>query len=235
MNRFIRYQLRTTDVAAARGFYASVLGYDEPTIVPLPEQARARGARPHWLGLLDVGTGRLDSACAAFIAQGAQPLGPKWLTPDGLEAVVVRDPGGAVVALAEQSQATNHVAYDIEWHILNTTDVERAKTSYRELFGWHFEKPLELPEGGMLHPFAWQAGGPGAGAFYDIAGRPGVHPHWLFHFAVPSLAVALETVTRAGGLAIGPFSFPNGDTMAVCDDPQGAAFALLESPPSAAQ
>ena len=140
-----------------------------------------------------------------------------------------------MVGLAVQRQATSRIAHHVESHILNTADVERAKANYGELFGWHFERPLQLPEGGVLHPFAWQAGSPGAGAFYDITQRAGVHPHWLFHFAVPSLAVALEAVKRGGGLAIGPISLPSGGTIAVCDDPQGAAFALLESPPTAAQ
>lgn len=238
MPRFFRYQLRTTDVEAAHAFYARVLGVDDSTIVPLHEQARARGARAHWLGFVDVTPSELDAASAALVARGAQPLGPKWVNPEGLEAAVLRDPGGAVVALARpprQSKNDGNGAHDIAWHMLNTTDVEHAKINYGEQLGWHFFEPLRLEEGGVLHPFAWHHGGEQVGAFYDIAGRPDVHPHWLFHFRVASLATALETVKRAGGLAIGPLTLPNGDVIAVCDDPQGAAFALLESPPSAAE
>ncbi len=227
MNRFFRYQLRTTDVTAARAFYARLLGYDDPSVVPLHEQALARGARPHWLGFIDVTPHELETASAAFVARGAQPLGPKWINPEGLEAAVMRDPGGAIVALAKPPpHHPNGAPHDIAWHTLNTNDVERAKANYAEHFGWHFLEPQPLAEG-VLHPFAWQAGGPDVGAFYDIATRSGVHPHWLFHFRVPSLADALETVKSGGGSAIGPLSLSNGDTMAVCDDPQGAAFALV--------
>lgn len=236
MNCFFRYQLRTTDVDAARAFYARVLGYDDASVVPLHEQALARGARPHWLGFIDVTPHEVDTASAAFVVRGAQPLAPKWINPEGLEAAVMRDPGGAVIALAKPPQHhAKGVPHDIAWHILNTHDVERAKANYAEQFGWHFLEPLELDEGGVLHPFAWQASGPEVGAFYDIAKRPEVHPHWLFHFGVPDLGTALEIVKSSGGLAIGPVTLPNGDALAVCDDPQGAAFALLESPPTAAQ
>ena len=237
MSRFFRYQLRTTDVAAAHAFYARVLGVDDATIVPLHEEALSRGARPHWLGFLDFTPREVDVASLALVERGGQPLGPKWLNPEGLEAQVVRDPGGAVVALARSHRqhgggATEH---DIAWHILNTRDVELAKANYTEAFGWHFLEPLKLEDGGVLHPFAWTHGGPEVGAFYDIAGRPEVHPHWLFHFRVPSLGEALTAVKKGGGLAIGPLTLPSGDAIAVCDDPQGAAFALLESPPSAAE
>ena len=62
----------------------------------------------------------------------------------------------------------------------------------------------------------------------DIAGRPGVHPHWLFHFRVAALEPALAAVRAAGGLVLDPLTLPNGARIAVCDDAQGAAFALQE-------
>jgi predicted enzyme related to lactoylglutathione lyase len=230
MSPFFRYQLRTTDVEAARAFYARVLGYEDASVVPLHEQALARGARPHWLGFIDVTPREVDATVAAFATRGAQPLGPKWINPEGLEAAVMRDPGGAVVALARPPQPhQGGSAHDIAWHLLNTPDVESAKANYTELFGWHFFEPLAVAEG-VVHPFAWQPGAPSGGAFYDIAARPAVHPHWLFHFRTASLTAALEAVQSSGGTALGPLSLPNGATIAVCDDPQGAAFALVEMP-----
>src|SRR4051812_43714047 len=97
MAKFFHYVLRTTDVAAARAFYSAVLGTSDAEIVQLHEQALARGARPHWLGLLEVA--EVEVAAAAFATRGAAPLGPKWVDARGLEAAVMRDPGGAVIAL----------------------------------------------------------------------------------------------------------------------------------------
>lgn len=226
MTRFFHYTLRTTDVPAARAFYAAVLGDVEADIVPLHEQALARGARPHWLGFIEVSD--VDAAALAFTARGASPLGPKWTNPQGLQAVVTRDPGGALLALANAPPSAKLPHPEVVWHQLNTTDVERVKTSYAEVLGWEYKPDFELAGIGPLHPFAWAPGGPVVGSMSDIAQRPGVHTHWLFHFRVPRLEPALEAVRAGGGLALPPLTLPNGDRVAACDDGQGAAFALFE-------
>ena len=102
----------------------------------------ARGARPHWLGCIEVA--EVAAAVAAFGARGATPLGPRWVNPQGLEAQVLRDPGGAIVALARQAPGgASSAGPEVVWHLLNTADVERAKTNYRELFGWQLEEPVD--------------------------------------------------------------------------------------------
>jgi predicted enzyme related to lactoylglutathione lyase len=231
VTRFFHYVLRTTDVAAARAFYAGVLENGDAEIVPLHEQAVARGARPHWLGFLEVGD--VDAAASAFAARGATPLGPKWVNPQGLEAAVFRDPGGAIVALAKPAAAPSSTSagvsrLDVAWHALNTVDVDGAKANYGELFGWALEEPLDLGSLGVVHPFAWRPGGAAVGSMSDVATRTGVHPHWLFHFRVGALGPALEAVRTGGGSMVAPFVLPSGDRVAVCDDPEGAAFALFE-------
>jgi predicted enzyme related to lactoylglutathione lyase len=113
--------------------------------------------------------------------------------------------------------------------VLNTQDVAQAVANYSELFGWEFHSAVDLGSHGVFHPFAWQAGGARVGALSDIAQRSGVHPHWLFHFQVTALDRVLDAVRAGGGGIIGPFALPSGSRFAVCDDPQGAAFALLES------
>jgi uncharacterized protein len=231
MKRFFLYRLRTSDVAGARAFYRAVLGHDDVEIFQLHEEAVARGARPHWLGFIDVGDA--DAAAAAFAKRGAVPLGPKWIDPQGLEAAVTRDPGGALVALAKPAPSAPDgsagiTRLDVAWHALNTVNVADTKASYGELFGWEFGPPLDLGSHGVAHPFAWQPGGIEVGWMIDISERPGVHPHWLFHFRVAALEPALAAVRAGGGAILGPFTVPNGDRIAVCDDPQGAAFALIE-------
>jgi predicted enzyme related to lactoylglutathione lyase len=230
MTRFFRFVLRTTDVDAARTFYAAVLAGEEANIVQLHEQAIARGARPHWLGFLDVGA--VDAAAAAFVERGASPLGPKWVNPEGLEAAVVRDPGGALLALAKPPPQAPGAASAVvaAWHLLRTADVERATANYGELFGWEFKEPIDLGSLGLFHPFAWQRGGSPVGWMSDIATRPGVHAHWLFHFRVPVLEPALDAVRAGAGVVVASYALATGERIAVCDDPQGAAFALLEGP-----
>lgn len=243
MNEFFRYDLRTTDPVAAKRFYATVLGHERAVIWPLHEQARARGASPHWLGQIALGqialgqtaigqtaTSRgadVEVMAAAFEQRGGTRLGPTRPSAHGGEVAVVRDPGGAIVAFgsAPQDEARN---VDVAWHVLNTNDVERATTNYRELFGWHFGQHVELGPEGSFQRFAWADGEADVGVVGDIAGRPGVHPQWLFFFAVASLALARDAVIAEGGLVLAPFSLSNGDRLCVCDDAQGAAFGLYE-------
>ena len=230
MTRFCRIELRTIDVPAARLFYRALLGDDGADIVPLPAEAIARGARPHWLGHL--GVADVEGVARAFVAEGATPLGPLRPTSTGGVVAILRDPGGAVVALATPPSAP--LRADVVWHSLNTADLARATARYCALMGWQLTDLVDLGPLGRHQNFAWSPGGASVGrggsvgSMADIAGRPGVHPHWLFHFRVAALEPALAAVRAAGGLVLDPVTLPNGTRIAVCDDPQGAAFALQE-------
>lgn len=228
MTPFYRAQLRTSDVEEARAFYAAALGRHRLHVVELHEQAVARGARPHWLGMLEVDD--VERALARFTERGATALSPVWKSPEGLEGATLRDPGGAVVGLAKPPPGSHDDDdTDIVGYTLNTSDVERARADYAELFGWELGAPLDLGELGVVHPFAWRPGLSPAGVMIDLAGRPGVHPHWLFHFRVASLDAAIEAIEAAGGDVLRPVTLPSGERIAVCEDPQGAAFAIRES------
>jgi predicted enzyme related to lactoylglutathione lyase len=234
VKRFFQIVLRTSDVEAARAFYVAVLGGGAFDIVQLHEQAVARGARPHWLGFVHVGD--VEHALAAFVQRGATQLSPIWVNPEGLEAATARDPGGAVIALAKQpdrargkTASAGGSGAQVIWYELNTVDVERAKANYRELFGWEFKEPLDLEGVGVVHPFAWEEGGAAVGSMCDVAGRRGVHPHWLFHLRVDALEPATNAVREKGGVVAASVTLPGRDRIAICDDPQGAAFAIRET------
>jgi len=55
-----------------------------------------------------------------------------------------------------------------------------------------------------------------------------IHPQWLFFFPVLDLEASLSRVQSLGGLALRPIKAPSGDLAAPCDDPQGAAFGLIQ-------
>lgn len=222
MGAFVQVTLRTTDVAAAKQFYAAVLGADQPLdIVPLHEQALAKGAKPHWLGFIEVPD--VDAATTAQLARGGMPLGPKWVNPEGLEAAVMRDAGGAVVAFCKPKTKR---PTPIVWHLLNTPDVDAAKAAYQAIAGWSFGEEVNLGEHGTSHTFSWTGAEP-VGGVMSTKGRSNVHPHWLFHFATNDLDASVAAVRAGKGLVVGPFTLPSGARVAVCDDAQGAAFALL--------
>jgi uncharacterized protein len=223
--RFCRFELRTTDVAAARDFYEAVLGRDGDGIVELPAAAVVRGARPHWLGHVGVsGVGGVGPTARKLEDRGAMRLG----APRGGEPAIFRDPGGAIVALTEE---TGPSRAGVIWHHLNTVDAVSAAANYVELFGWALTEHADVESLGTARQFAWSAGEPSIGSIGDVAGRPGVHPHWTFFFGVASLDDAVGKVRTRGGLVLGPIALrsANGARIAVCDDAQGAAFGLMES------
>jgi predicted enzyme related to lactoylglutathione lyase len=230
MVKFCRLELRTTDAGAARAFYAKIFGHDRAVIWPLHEQALARGARPHWLG--NLGVPDVERAAASFVERGAMPLGPPRPSEDGRQVAVLRDPGGAVVALSTPPSSNANASVEAVWYLLNTNDAERAMVNYHELFDWAIQGRVEIPPHGAIHPFAWHAGGPSVGAIVDITGMSGRHPHWLFFFGVDTLEPGIAATRAAGGLVLDPIVLPSGEHVCVCDDPQGAAFGLLERRPS---
>lgn len=222
-SRFSRYLLRTTDVEAATAFYGAVLERCGDGIVPLHESAIARGARPHWLGHIGARElGGAEAIAARFVERGAMRLGPP---PGAGDFVVLRDPGGAIVAVTDSSAESSA---GVIWHQLNTHDPAAAAASYSALFDWSLTEKLDLGQLGRHHRFAFGAGESSIGQISDVEGRPEVHTHWLFFFSVPSLDVAVERVRRHGGVVIGPIALPNGVRVAACDDAQGAAFGLVE-------
>ncbi len=112
------------------------------------------------------------------------------------------------------------------WHLLHANQPELTAATYRELFGWKLTEKLDLGTAGSFQQFCYGEGLPNCGSITDVAGRAGVHPQWLLHFGIEALDSAMSLVRREGGEVLGPFELPSGDRVAVCDDPQGAAFAL---------
>ncbi|HET9832431.1 MAG TPA: hypothetical protein VFP91_12000 [Vicinamibacterales bacterium] len=219
MGRFVRYQLRTTDIDAARSFYSELLGAgfwrDSIDIAPLPTRAAARGAPPHWLGY--IGVDDVVGAELRFLSHGATQLGPG----------VLRDPFGALVGLAPHDDTPQDDR--VAWHLLHTRDEADSFSVYADLFGWTPLEMVELdPRNSRYQMFAWNTPTVAVGCTSDTARLPHVHPQWLFFFRTEHLDRSLAVVREMGGLTLATSQTANGDRVAPCDDPQGAAFALFQ-------
>jgi hypothetical protein len=227
VNAFRRYELRTTDEDGARDFYTALFGGDfvgdSIAIQPLPAAAAARGAPAHWLGQLEVED--VVGTALRLVEAGGTALGPPLpARSDG--PIVVRDPFGAMVALASGMRGTST---RVAWHLLSTRDEVESFALYSDLFRWRAVDTLDLgPERGRHVTFAWNGGG-AVGSTSDLARRPHVHPQWLFFFVTDDLDAALSKVRTLGGLTLPPARTATGDRAAACDDPQGAAFGLYQS------
>ncbi|MBC8133309.1 MAG: hypothetical protein H7X95_10045 [Deltaproteobacteria bacterium] len=227
VGRFCRYELRTTNLAAARGFYRDVLPSEfwdcDVSLAPLPESAAAHGAPAHWLG--HIGVTDVAATVDRIVALGGQQLGPIERGSDESFQAVLRDPFGAVLALTSETGVRPRTA--VAWHLLHTQDHVRAFALYADLFAWTATEVQDLgPEMGCHQAFSWDESRLNAGGVANTARLPHIHPHWLFYFHVPEMEAALATVRARGGQVLGPMRTSSGDLVAACSDPQGAAFGL---------
>jgi uncharacterized protein len=227
-SRFGRYELLTTDIPAARAFYSELFGADfwgtDFTVAHLPEQARARGAKPHFRGQLQVTD--VEGTLQRLLSGGGQQLGP-FLSGPNVARVSVRDPFGAIVTLVEEVLPTPRPF--VAWHLMATRDHEPAFALYSELFGWKPTGAVDLgAEHGEHQLFSWDDPGVTVGSISNVARLPHVHTQWLFYFRVADVEWTAARVRELAGLALPSVGGVDGAVMAACDDPQGGAFGIFQ-------
>jgi len=242
--RFVWYELLTTDRAAARTFYADVIGWgsrDAATndfayslfvagevpvcgLMELPAEALRMGATPRWVGYLEVAD--VDDMTAWLGRLGGSVYVPPTNSNIGRIAIVA-DPQTATFALVEGLTPRSSASVEgscVGWHELLASDGQRAFAFYRELFGW--QRASAEAAGGMDGYQLFSTGGDTIGGMFTKQPRAPV-PFWLYYFNVPDVGVAAKRVQAAGGRIMqGPIKMPDGSAIIRCIDAQGAMFAL---------
>ena len=245
--RFIWYELMTTDVAAAKTFYAKVVGWgmeDVPApgmeyalciagrasvagIMNLPADAKAAGMKPRWTGFVAVDD--VDAAARRIKTLGGAVLvGPAEI-PDISRFAVFDDEQMAMLGVIKwlrprpDEPAALRMLRRVGWHELLTNDRERALAFYAKLFGW--QKAATEGEYYLFSAAEETIGG------IDTKGGEVPAPFWLYYFNVGDIAAAAQRVKAAGGKVLdGPMLWADGRTTLACADPQGAMFALVAKP-----
>jgi uncharacterized protein len=248
--RFTWYELMTTDMAAARVFYAKVLGWqaqDASTpdlaytlfttdktsvsgLMDLPEEARKMGATPRWMGY--VGVNDVDAAADRIKQLGGAVYVPPTDSNIGRISVIA-DPQMATLALVKGLKPSPKRFADLSktggvgWHELLATDWEKAFAFYAELFGWQKAAANAGAGSGPAETYQlFAAGGQTIGGMFTKRQIEPV-PFWLFYFNVDDIDAGAERVKSGGGQIVeGPLELPDGSWFARCIDPQGAVFAL---------
>jgi len=252
-SRFVWYELMTTDVEAAKAFYSEVLGWktrawpgameyttfnigDEGVagLMALPEEAKAHGAPPHWMGYL--GVDDADATSKRIAEMGGTIIVPPQDIPEVGRFGVATDPQGAVFAYIKTQPPEGAKPYegeprpgDVSWHELNTTDYEGAWKFYAALTGWKHSDTFDMgPEMGNYWMFtSGDDVRASKGGMSNMARAHGFPAHWLYYITVTDVAAAVRRVESHGGKVLnGPMEVPDGSTIAQCMDPQGAMFAL---------
>jgi len=245
LNRFSWHELLTTDPAAAIDFYTNVVGWKTEQydgtgkpytmwrageaaiggVMDLPEEARAMGVPPHWMGY--VTTPDAEATVARAASLGGQAVVPPFPIPTVGTIAVLRDPQGAVFSLLQPETdmpARPPERGDVSWCELMTPDPQAAISFYGELFGWHKHSEMDMGPGGIYHLI--DNGDEPFGGVYESPAAQGP-PAWLYYFMVDSADAASERAKEEGGQIVhGPMDIPGGDRIAICTDPQGAWFAV---------
>ncbi len=248
--RFVWYEMMTVDKGPTIDFYKKVVGWGaqdwegtEPLytmftlgeapvagLMDLPEEARSGGAPPHWLAY--VSTPDTDATVEQAKELGGQVLVDPMNIPEVGRMAVLCDPQGAVFAAftsASDSPGREGPAGvgEFSWHELATSDHEAGFDFYSALFGWEKTTAMDMGEQGTYQMYG--IGEHELGGMYNLHAEIPAPPHWLLYVTVSDLDASIETLKSLGGQVLnGPMEVPDGDRVAQCMDPQGAAFALHE-------
>jgi len=239
---FVWYELMTTDAAAAKAFYAEVMGW-RARDVALPGSAFTlfsageapvcglmslpEGAAPHWLGY--VGVTDIDAAADLVAHRHGTVYVPPTDIADTSRFSVFADPQTATLGIMqsvgpERMQPADMAAPGrVGWHELLAADAETALDFYGALFDWQ-KADADIGPMGTYQRFS--AGGQAIGGILTKPPAMPV-PCWLYYFNVADIDAAAKQVTAAGGQILDePLPSPGGAWIVQCADPQGAVFAL---------
>lgn len=246
--RLVWYELLTKDPKGAETFYTKVIGWgtqpfttlDQPYtmwtrggtpiggLMQIPEDARKAGAPSHWL--LYIGSDDVDATVKRATALGAEVCVAPQDIPNVGRFSVLTDPQGAMFATyksasnAPMPEAPLEIG-DFSWHELATTDHGSALKFYEAVYGWREAGTHDMGPMGIYCMFG--LGGRPLGGMFNKPAEMSAPPHWLLYARVDDVNRVAALVKQHGGTVLnGPMEVPGGDWIALCLDPQGAAFAI---------
>ena len=113
---------------------------------------------------------------------------------------------------------------------LNTTDLDKAKKFYGQLFDWKLEDVEMGPTGRYTMIKPGNAAGPGTGGGMLKHPDPGSPSSWLAYVEVDDVAAATRKAKALGAkVMVDVKEIPEAGTMSIIVDPTGAALGLWKS------
>ncbi|NUP74619.1 MAG: VOC family protein [Sinomonas sp.] len=114
------------------------------------------------------------------------------------------------------------------WADLMTSDVEKAKTFYGELFGWTYETGDQEKYGG--YTTAWKDGEQVAGLMAKMPDQATMPDVWTIYLSTDDINKTAQKIESAGGqVFLPPMEVPEQGHMAMFGDAGGAAFGVWQS------
>ncbi|MGO4119583.1 VOC family protein [Arthrobacter sp. YAF16] len=241
--------LQTSDVAAAKEFYAAIFGWryeDQPTpdgrsfaqaflgqelvtvIAPQNPQQQRAAAPGQWNVYFAV-----DDA-AGLAAElphtgGVLEFGPEAVDGTGV-MVFFAPPGGGTTGAWQAGThfgtARSEEAGALAWVELLTPEPEAAVGFFQQLFR---HEVTEYPQDdGGTYTTLMVDGTEVAGIATVPAAERNLEPGWQVYFGVPSVAEAVATARAAGGVVLIEPADDEAGAIATVRDPQGGVFSVLE-------
>jgi predicted enzyme related to lactoylglutathione lyase len=232
--KFCWFDLMTTDVSAASGFYAELFGWGVPDHNPAYRMIVDRHGKS--LGGMMAAQPGQPSAWLPYVttddvagtAARVRELGGTVLVEHEAAGVgrfvIFMDPQGAVIAAIQLSneqgaypreKGENHLS----WSDLMSTDPAAALAFYQGVFGWSSESWGDS---------YFLIGDEHAGGITRAHG--GAPPHWLVYVNTGDTDGVVRQVVELGGRVVAPAQdMGNIGRFAVLADPTGAVFAVMQS------
>ena len=235
---FCWIELATNDAAAAKAFYTAVFGWT-PNDIPIPDgsvytllqvDGHDLGALyenkqhpPAWNSYVNVAN--VDESAQRAQEGGANVIAPPFDVMDVGRMAVIADPTGASLCLWQRGRSIGAtIRGDFNtlcWNELMTPDIERAREFYKGLFGWNLKVSPEYTEIDL--------GSTGIGGMMQLTPEmQGAPTAWTPYICVADADASVEKIKSNGGkVYMGPHEIPNVGRFAVCADPQGAMFNII--------
>lgn len=246
---FVWHELLTPNPNAAVSFYGEVIGWKTQPfgddyqmwlteqgpmggLMKLPEEAIKMGAPPHWIGSVQVAD--VDATSAQIKQLGGKIYKEAFDVPTVGRVAIAADPQGAVVSifqpLNEMSLHDMSKSGEFCWNELVTTDSGAAFAFYSAVFGWKTLQEMDMGPMGTYRIYG--VGDTQLGGMMTTPPGSPMPAAWLYYTETENLDATIQRATRMGAtLCNGPMDIPGGGRIAQLTDPQGAAFALHQSPP----
>ena len=244
--------LATSDLEAGKKFYSELFGLkpvdtpagpdmvytmlmlnDKPVaaLYEISKEQMEQGMRPHWDSYVTVESA--DKAVEKVKSLNGTVLQEPFDVFDAGRMSFIQDPTGAVLALWEPKEEIGahykNIPGSLCWNELITTDTEKAKSFFAQLFGWgsHTEEMINIIYTAFLLDEKPVAG------MYKMPEEMGEMPsHWLPYFTVEDCDQTSAKAQEMGATVLQPpTDIPGTGRFSVLLDPQGAAFAIIKMEP----
>jgi len=240
IGRFVWHDNGSTDVEKAKTFYTQLFGWETEIFKPGEMDyamikaggqthggisAAQGGAPSNWIGHVLV-TDVDETVLRAEGAGGKVLAGPMDIPEVGRMAVIA-DPQGAVIsAFASAGEPPTNEGTFV-WDELMTTDVEGAKSFYKEVFGWT-AKDMDMGE--MTYTIFVRAGDVDAAGCMERPAGVEAPPHWLPYIGTKDVDATAAKAKKLGATIFRDGTdIPNMGRYAIIQDPIGAVFGIWQS------